>query len=48
MESVEADIELVKGGGGEFKVWVDDELVFSKRRIFGRFPKKDQILKFVT
>ena len=48
MESVEADVELIKGSLGEFKVMVDDKLVFSRRRILGRLPDKEDILKFIT
>ena len=33
----DADVELVKSGGGVFEVTVDDRLVFSKKAL-GRFP----------
>lgn len=39
-----ADTELIKGGGGTFKVWRDDRLLFSKKDV-GRFPKHEEIFE---
>ncbi len=38
------DSELVKGGGGVFDVFVDGELIFSKKSE-GRFPDEEEILR---
>ena len=43
-EETGVDSALVKGGGGIFDVFVDDELVFSKKRE-GRFPEEGEILR---
>ncbi|MCH8011066.1 MAG: Rdx family protein [Candidatus Marinimicrobia bacterium] len=40
-------VELVKGRGGVFKVTVDGKKIFSKRKILGRFPHKDEITKLI-
>ena len=37
-----ADTELIPGGKGNFKVWQDDRLLFSKKDV-GRFPKHEEI-----
>ena len=37
------DATLVRGGGGEFEVTVDGQLVFSKRKEH-RFPELDEVL----
>ena len=37
-----ADVELVKSGGGVFEVTVDDRLVFSKKAL-GRFPEPGEL-----
>jgi selT/selW/selH-like putative selenoprotein len=34
---------IVPGGSGQFDVFVDDKLVFSKKSA-GRFPEHDEIL----
>ena len=38
----DADVELVKSGGGVFEVTVDDRLVFSKKAL-GRFPEPGEL-----
>ena len=38
----DADVELVKSGGGVFEVTVDDRLVFSKKSL-GRFPEQGEL-----
>jgi len=47
LEKAEAEVELIKGGVGEFKVSVDGEPIFVKRRIFGRMPEDDEILRLI-
>ena len=37
------DATAAPGGRGQFDVFVDDELVFSKHSV-GRFPEDDEIL----
>ena len=37
-----AETELIQGGGGTFKVWKDDQLLFSKKDV-GRFPEHQEI-----
>ncbi len=43
-EETGVDSELVKGGGGVFDVFVDGELIFSKKSE-GRFPDHGEILR---
>ena len=38
----DADVEIVKSGGGVFEVTVDDRLVFSKKAL-GRFPEPGEL-----
>ena len=38
----DAEVELVKSGGGVFEVTVDDRLVFSKKAL-GRFPESGEL-----
>lgn len=40
------DCRLIGGGGGEFEIVVDGELVFSKRET-GRFPEDGEALDLV-
>jgi selT/selW/selH-like putative selenoprotein len=37
-----AAVTLVKAGGGVFEITIDDELVFSKKKL-GRFPTDEEI-----
>lgn len=37
------EVELIKGGGGEFIVTAGDTQIFSKKEV-GRFPEHDEIL----
>lgn len=48
MESIEADIDLIEGSFGEFKVTVDGKTIFSRRRLLGSFPEKGEILKLIS
>jgi predicted Rdx family selenoprotein len=41
------DTELVPGGKGNFKVWQDDRLLFSKKDV-GRFPEHREIFDKVS
>lgn len=44
----DADIKLVKGGGGVFDVKCDDILIFSRNNTEGqRFPNKGEISKLI-
>lgn len=43
----DADITLVRGGGGVFDIAVEDELIFSKHQA-GRFPAESEILEALT
>ena len=47
MDSLKSNVafeaELIRGGGGVFKVWVDGQLIWDKRAQ-GRFPEDDEIL----
>jgi selT/selW/selH-like putative selenoprotein len=36
-------VELVRGGGGIFDVWLDDELIFSKHDE-GDFPSEPEVV----
>ncbi len=38
--------ELIKGSGGEFEVKVDDELIFSKRKL-SRFPNDGEVERLI-
>jgi selT/selW/selH-like putative selenoprotein len=37
------DATLIKGGGGQFEVVLDGQLIFSKKQV-GRFPESDEVL----
>ena len=41
------DVVLVPGSGGVFDVKKDEELIFSSQEC-GRFPEKDEIIRFLT
>ena len=41
-----AETELVASGGGVFEVTVDDDLMFSKKKL-GRFPEPDEIVGLI-
>ena len=41
-ELLQADIDLVAGGGGMFEITVDGQLVFSKKSE-GRFPTDEDL-----
>jgi len=44
----DADIKLVKGGGGIFDVKCNDILIFSRQNIEGRrFPNKGEISRLI-
>jgi selenoprotein W-related protein len=38
----DADVTLVKGGGGVFEITIDGDLMFSKKSL-GRFPEEQEI-----
>jgi predicted Rdx family selenoprotein len=42
-KQVGADASIEKGDTGEFTVWSDGELLFSKKDA-GRFPEDDEVL----
>ena len=46
-EETGVDSALVKGGGGIFDVFVDGELIFSKKTE-GRFPDTGEILRMLA
>ena len=39
--------ELVEKSGGVFEVWVDDDLIFSKKAQ-GRFPDDPEVLDLIA
>jgi len=43
----DAEVELVKSGGGVFEVMVEGELVYSKKET-GSFPDEMQLLKQIA
>jgi len=43
-DTLSADATIEPGSNGEFTVWSDGELVFSKASA-GRFPEPDEILE---
>jgi len=45
-DSIGADVQLVKGGRGEFTVWVGDNVVAKKDPLVG-FPTDDDALAAV-
>lgn len=46
MDGFGAQVELDRGGGGVFDVFVDGELVYSKADT-GRFPKAGEVTKIL-
>ena len=42
-QQLDIESELIPGGGGEFIVRADGELIFSKKEV-GRFPEHAEIL----
>jgi selenoprotein W-related protein len=40
------EVELIAGTGGVFEVWVDKQLVFSKKRL-GRFPEESEVVRLI-
>lgn len=44
--ALSAKVTLDRGGGGVFKVWVDDELIFDKASV-GRFPKPGEVTRLI-
>lgn len=42
VERFGADVELVRSGGGVFEIWVDGELLFSKKKL-NRFPEDAEV-----
>ena len=43
LSEIDADVELIRGGGGVYDVTVDGELLYSKHET-GRFPEEVEIL----
>ena len=41
-----AETSLIKGGGGDFDVYVDNELVFSKKKV-GRFLNEGEVERLI-
>ena len=41
-----AEISLIKGGGGDFEVFVKSVLIFSKKKE-GRFPKEGEVERLI-
>jgi len=37
---------LIRGGGGVYKIWVDDRLIWDKKAQ-GRFPDEDEVLSLI-
>lgn len=44
----EADVELIKGGGGNFIVIADGVELWNKRAMGDEFPANEAILKLLT
>ena len=42
MASSDGQVELIKGSGGVFEIFIDGVLGFSKKAL-GRFPTEDEI-----
>ena len=47
MENAEAEVELIRGGGGIFDITVDGALVFSKKSA-GTFPSDAEVKAIVS
>jgi selenoprotein W-related protein len=45
-KEINAEIELVAGGGGVFDISVDGKMIFSKFEQ-GRFPQPEEIIKSI-
>lgn len=41
-----AETSLIKGGGGDFDVYVDGSLIFSKKKE-GRFPNEGEVERLI-
>ena len=41
-----AETSLIKGGGGDFDVYVDNVLIFSKKKK-GRFPNEGEVERLI-
>lgn len=46
-EQLNADVDLIAGGGGVFEVVVDGKLVYSKKAT-GEFPDEEKLLKALS
>jgi hypothetical protein len=44
-KSVGVDAQLLRGGSGEFTIWLDDKLVAEKKN--GQFPSPDSVVEAV-
>ena len=47
MKSHDANVSLVRGGGGVFDITIGDKLVFSKKNT-GRFPTDEEVAAMVA
>ncbi|MCH2295925.1 MAG: Rdx family protein [SAR324 cluster bacterium] len=45
-KSFSAETSLIKGGGGDFDVYVDSSLIFSKKKE-GRFPNEGEVERLI-
>jgi len=43
---IDAETSLIKGGGGDFDVYVDSVLIFSKKKE-GRFPNEGEVERLI-
>ena len=46
-ESFGVDVVLIEGGGGDFEVKVDDEVVWDKLRLQPRFPDQGEVTEII-
>jgi len=42
----DADVELIASSGGVYEIRIDDNLIFSKKRL-GRFPADGEVEKLI-
>ena len=45
-KKINAETSLIKGGGGDFDVYVDSVLIFSKKKE-GRFPNEGEVERLI-
>ena len=46
-KSLNAETSLIKGGGGDFDVYVDSVMIFSKKKE-GRFPNEGEVERLIN